>query len=129
MAEAVSGGAVRALVALAALAGAAGVTLAAVAAHSVDSPSLATAASMLMIHSAAVVAIVAAARWFSNPRMLMMAGAIMLVGAVLFSGAIAMGVLAGVSLPMVAPAGGVTLIAAWLLTALAAVLSRPHNGG
>lgn len=129
MAEARGGGAFRFLVALAALAGAAGVSLAAVAAHSVDSPSLATAASMLMIHGAAIIAIAAAARSFSDPRWLTWAAAVMLVGAVLFSGAIAVGVLAGISLPMVAPAGGVTLIAAWVLTALAALLSRPHNGG
>ena len=75
------------LLAGAGLTGAAGVALAAVAAHKVDSPALATAAMMLMVHAAAVLALAAVA--MRSAAAFKVAGAWMLAAVWLFSGDIA----------------------------------------
>ena len=112
-----------ALCALAALAGAAGVALAAVAAHKVDSPALATAATMLMIHAAAVLAIAAIALRSENPSRWVAVSGLMLAAVALFSGDIALNTLAGRHIfPMAAPTGGSLLIASWLALAVLSAL-------
>ena len=112
-----------ALCALAGLAGAAGVALAAVAAHKVDSPALATAASMLMIHAAAVLAIAAVGLHSARTGRWTAVGAVMFAAVALFSGDIALNTLAGLHLfPFAAPTGGSLLIASWLAVAVVAAL-------
>ncbi len=111
------------LAAFAALLGAAGVSLAAVAAHRVDSPALATAATMLMIHAVAGLAIAALAASSQASRRWCFLGAFMLAAVALFSGDIALNTMAGFHLfPMAAPTGGSLLIASWLAVAVLAVL-------
>lgn len=116
------------LLALAALAGAAGVGLAAVAAHRVESPALATAATMLMIHAGVAVATLAHAARAAKSCRWIAAAALMLASVGLFSGDIAVNALLGFHLfPMAAPIGGSLLILSWIalaIVALAASLSR-----
>lgn len=116
------------VLALAAIAGAAGVSLAAVAAHRVASPALATAATMLMIHAAAVVAILSQAAGREGAGVWTATAAFMLAGVALFSGDIAANQLGGFHLfPYAAPIGGSVLIASWVvlaIVALGAALSR-----
>ena len=103
--------------------GAAGVALAAIAAHKVSSPALATAAMMLMVHASAAVGIVAvSARLQSGWRWLITAG-LMLLAVVLFSGAVSYHAVMGEHVfPMAAPFGGSMLIASWCALAVLAVL-------
>jgi uncharacterized membrane protein YgdD (TMEM256/DUF423 family) len=105
------------------LAGAAGVALAAVAAHKVDSPALATAATMLMLHATAAVALVAVASRLAGTDWWLRLAAFMLAAASLFSGDIALHTLTGSHIfPMAAPTGGSLLIASWICVALLAAL-------
>jgi uncharacterized membrane protein YgdD (TMEM256/DUF423 family) len=105
------------------LAGAAGVALAAVAAHKVDSPALATAAMMLMLHATAAVALLAVAMRLALAGWWLKLAALMLAAATLFSGDIALHTLSGSHVfPMAAPTGGSLLIASWLGVALLAAL-------
>jgi uncharacterized membrane protein YgdD (TMEM256/DUF423 family) len=112
------------LAVLGGIAGALGVALAAVAAHKVTEPGLVTAANMLMIHAAAMLAISAYARSAINPTFILASGFAMLVGIALFAGDIAASKLLGSGLfPMAAPIGGTLLIASWAAFALAAAVS------
>lgn len=107
------------VLAAAGVAGAAAVALAAVAAHRVESPSLATAATMLMIHAAAVVALVAVAMRMAQPLAWTIVAGGMLASASLFSGAISYQAFMGA--PIIkgaAPLGGTTLIVCWVAVAL-----------
>ena len=116
------------ILAWAGVAGAAGVALAAVAAHKVESPALATAAMMLTIHAAAAVGIVALAMRTEREKFWQAAAVLMLAAASLFSGDIALHTLSGTHVfPMAAPTGGSLLIASWLIVAglaIAAWLTR-----
>lgn len=113
-------------VGVAGLIGAAGVALAAVAAHRVADPSLATAALFLILHAGAAVALSAFAGGVPWPSALLGAASLMLFAAALFSGDVAARVLAeGRLFPMAAPLGGSLLILAWLaagVTSLVAAL-------
>ncbi|HPG89888.1 MAG TPA: DUF423 domain-containing protein [Hyphomicrobium sp.] len=101
------------------LAGAAGVALAAVAAHRVESPSLATAATMLMIHAAAVIAVLAVATQFARSRWWVGVAGVMLAAAALFSGAISYQAFMGEPfIKGAAPVGGTILIVSWAAVAL-----------
>lgn len=101
------------------LAGAAGVSLAAIAAHKVDSPSLATAATLLMIHATAVVALLAVAMRLGQPRLWIGVAGVMLASAALFSGAVTYQALMGEPLVKgAAPLGGTVLIVSWAAVAL-----------
>ncbi len=114
-------GALLLLIAAAGLAGAAGVALAAVAAHKVESPALATAAMMLMVHAAAVLAIAALAARLTNTRSWIGTGAFMLTAVSLFSGDVTLHTLTGAHLfPYAAPTGGSLLIASWLAVTFSA---------
>ena len=116
-------GALFAIVILAGLSGAAGVALSAVAAHKVDSPALATAAMILMIHASAVLALVALGLRTQNSRRWMACAGLMIFAALLFSGAVSFHALTGNHIfPMAAPFGGSTLIVSWLLVAVLAAL-------
>jgi len=110
------------ILAWAGIAGAAGVALAAVAAHKVNSPALATAATMLMLHAASAVGIVAVGMHVARPRFWQAAGVLMLFAASLFSGEIAFYTLTCNSVfQVMAPIGGTLMIASWLLVAGIAV--------
>lgn len=112
------------------LTGAAGVALAAVAAHKVPTPGLASAAQMLILHAAAVVGIVALAGTRGHPRLLLVIASVMLAGAMLFGGDVAMLNLAGGRLfPYAAPTGGSTMIASWLALAVAGLLDLTKKRG
>lgn len=105
------------------MAGASGVALAAVAAHKVDSPALATAAVMLMVHATAAVAVLAFAARSRRPQWWIAAAALMLAAVTLFSGDIALNTMAGRHLfPMAAPMGGSLTIASWLALSVLAAL-------
>lgn len=112
------------------LTGAAGVALAAVAAHAVKTPGLASAAQMLVLHAAAVVGIVALAGTRGYPRLLLAVATVMLAGALLFGGDVALLDLAGRRLfPYAAPTGGSTMIASWLALAVAGLFDAMKKRG
>lgn len=111
-------------IALAGLMGAGGVVLAAAGAHMAPGAGLDGAASMLLLHAAAVLGGAAlvqqSAVW--RPLALMVLAAWVL-GAVLFAGDIALRAFAGHRLfAMAAPSGGIILIAGWLALCGAAML-------
>ena len=113
------GGALLGVLSAAGLVGAAGVALAAVAAHKLESPSLATAATMLMIHATAVVAILAVAMRLDRAGVWIGAAAIMLAAVALFSGAVTYQAFVGAPfIKGAAPTGGTLLIASWIAVAL-----------
>lgn len=111
------------LIALACLMGAAGVILAAASAHSAPGVGLDSAAYMLLFHAPAVIASALAANNGLVFRPLGTIGAAGLIfGAALFAGDIALRAYTGHRLfPMAAPAGGLVLIASWLMIAAAAL--------
>lgn len=110
------------ILAWAGLAGAAGVALAAAATHKVDSPALATAATMLTLHATAAVGIVAIAPKAARPCYWLGAALLMLAAASLFSGEIAFHALTGnASFQMLAPTGGTLMIVSWLIVAVLAI--------
>lgn len=107
------------LLAWAGLTGAAGVALAAVAAHRVESPALATAATMLMIHAAAAVAITAASSASGLGRAGRVIAGVMLAAVALFSGDVTVHTVTGNHVfPYAAPTGGSALIGSWLALAI-----------
>ncbi|MEA2861481.1 MAG: hypothetical protein QOC72_3520 [Methylobacteriaceae bacterium] len=114
------------LAAVAGMLGAAGVGAAAAAAHLGGGQLLETAATFLMIHSAAVLAIVAVAVRASrrSARLFVIAAMLLILGMILFCGDFTMRALAERALfRMAAPSGGILLIGAWLLAAFAAALA------
>ena len=109
--------------------GAAGVALAAIAAHRVQDPSLATAAHLLVMQAAAVLGVVAVATRCTRPLAWTIAGVLLLAGAALFAGDITLRAFTGNRLfPMAAPTGGSTMIAGWLMVAVASVLELRDRG-
>ena len=117
----------RILVALAGLSGAAGVGLSAAAAHA-GGGNLATAAAMLLAHAPALLAIGLSIRTTGN-RLLGVGALVLALGLLLFCGdLIARHYLGGRLFPMAAPAGGMALIAGWLLVAASALLRGEPKG-
>ena len=115
----------RAIVALAGVLGLAGVALSAAAAHGPGGPNLDTAARFLLVHAAALLGVAALSGGILSPRLAGFAGLVMIVGLALFCGDLVRRAYAGVGLfPMSAPTGGFTLMAGWLLLAVAAVLGH-----
>ncbi|GLS44547.1 DUF423 domain-containing protein [Methylobacterium brachythecii] len=114
----------RILLALAAVSGLLGVAASAAAAHGDGGETLKTAAQFLLFHAPLVVGLVALAGTEAmHGRLTRFAGAAILAGLALFSGDLAMRALSGVPLfPMAAPAGGLVLMAGWLLVAAAALV-------
>lgn len=111
------------LILLAGLMGASGIALAAAGAHAAPHAGLDSAGHMLLFHAAALLGGTALAQQGLLWRPLLLAVLFAWVaGAVLFSGDIAMRAFAGHRLfAYAAPAGGIILIAAWLLLAAAAI--------
>lgn len=105
------------------MAGAAGVALAAIAAHKIDSPALATAATILMVHAGAVIAVASVStRMQSGWRWLITAG-LMLCAALLFAGAVSYHAVMGEHVfAKAAPIGGSMLIISWCALAVLSVL-------
>jgi uncharacterized membrane protein YgdD (TMEM256/DUF423 family) len=116
----------RILVILAGVMGADGVILAALSAHQPDAARLASASSMLLFHSLAVLAVVALAeRGIIHIGIGIAAAFGFVVAAVLFAGDLTLRQYAGHSLfPMAAPTGGTLLIVSWVALAVAAAWPR-----
>lgn len=105
--------------ALAGLTGAAGVAAAAMAAHGGDERLMGAVALVCLTHAPAFLALSVR----KPPLLLAIASVAMAVGIVLFCGDLAMRGLYGTGLfPLAAPTGGMTLIGAWLLVTVQAVL-------
>jgi uncharacterized membrane protein YgdD (TMEM256/DUF423 family) len=116
-------------IAVAGLFGAAGVALAAVAAHRVADPSLATAAMFLIVHAAAAVALSAVASGTPLPVGFLASASLMILAVALFSGDVAARVLAGGKLfPMAAPLGGSLLMLAWVMAGLSGLVAALRSG-
>jgi uncharacterized membrane protein YgdD (TMEM256/DUF423 family) len=111
---------------IAGLAGAAGVALSAAGAHAAPGAHLDTAGAMLLVHAAALVGLAVPGAASTSGRRL--AAAAMVIGALLFSGDLtARALWNGPLFPMAAPAGGIVLIGAWILAALAFLVGRRGN--
>jgi uncharacterized membrane protein YgdD (TMEM256/DUF423 family) len=120
------------IAALAGLLGATGVGVAAAATHLGGGQLLEMAATFLMIHSAAVLAVVALAQGASRriTAVFVAAALLLIAGMVLFCGDFSLRALAGRALfPMAAPSGGILLIAGWLAAATATALAAISGGG
>jgi uncharacterized membrane protein YgdD (TMEM256/DUF423 family) len=118
------------LVLAAGLMGAVGVALAAVAAHRLESPALATAAMMLMVHAAAVLALAGISLAVEQGRSWRGVAALMLSSVALFSGDVAVHAITGSHLfPYAAPTGGSLTILSWVLVALAAGCALLKSAG
>jgi uncharacterized membrane protein YgdD (TMEM256/DUF423 family) len=118
------------LVILAGLLGAAGVILAAAGAHAAPNAGLEGAAYLLLFHAAAVLGGAALAQqgllWRPLALLTLIAW---IVGAALFAGDIASRAFAGHRLfAFAAPSGGMILIGAWLVLALAAIIALIQRG-
>ena len=116
----------RILVILAGIMGADGVILAAASAHQPDAARLASASSMLLFHSSAVLAVVALAeRGVIHARIGIAAASGFVIAAALFAGDLTLRQYAGHGLfPFAAPTGGTLLIISWLALAVAAAWPR-----
>ncbi len=107
----------RILIVFAGLCGAAGVAFSAVAAHA-GGGNVGTAASFLLMHAPALLALGLAARG----QAMRLAGLVLLLGVLVFSGDLLMRDYAGARLfPMAAPAGGVLTIVGWVAIAICAL--------
>jgi uncharacterized membrane protein YgdD (TMEM256/DUF423 family) len=115
-----------ALLVLAGLMGAAGIVLAAASAHGTPGAGLDSAGYMLLFHAAAVLGGTALLHQGLTSRTVgLVALCGFVLGAALFSGDVASRAYLGSRLfPMAAPTGGMILIAAWLVLALAALMGR-----
>jgi uncharacterized membrane protein YgdD (TMEM256/DUF423 family) len=117
------------IIALAGLMGAGGIILAASAAHGIRGLELESAATILLIHAAAVLggASLLQHRLLLRPLMLAALAGWML-GSVLFSADISLRAFTGQRLfALAAPTGGIILVAAWLAVAAAAIGSLVGN--
>lgn len=112
------------LAAAAGLAGAAGVALAAVAAHKLQLPALASGASMLQLHAVGALALAGIGIRAERSAAWLVAGSVMLFGAVLFAATLTLPAFGITALPpRAAPIGGSLTILGWVLVAVAAGLS------
>ncbi len=107
------------LLVFAGLMGTAGVALAAAGAH-MGGDNVATAATFLLIHAAAITALALHGGSF----LFMIAATLLALGSCLFSADLAARAFAGWRLfPMAAPAGGLGMIAGWVALSVAAAVS------
>lgn len=112
----------RSIVAVGGLLGAAGITLAAAASHGANGAILSSAALVCLANGPALLALAALG---SAIRLAATAAWVIAAGTVLFAADIVLRSYAAQGLfPMAAPAGGLTMIAGWLLVAVAAFLRR-----
>lgn len=115
----------RILTAAGGLSGAAGVALSAAAAHA-GGANTATAASFLLMHAGAFLAV--GLTRASQP--MRVAAIVVLVGLALFSGDLLMRDFAGMRLfPMAAPAGGSLMILGWVAVGIAGAFARSKSAG
>jgi uncharacterized membrane protein YgdD (TMEM256/DUF423 family) len=116
----------RILIILAGVMGADGVILAAASAHQPDATRLAAAASMLLFHSSAVLAVVALTeRGVIDIRIGIASAFGFVIATALFAGDLTLRQYAGHGLfPMAAPSGGTLLIVSWLTLGVAAAWPR-----
>lgn len=114
--------------------GASAVAMAAVAAHALparlDARGLASVQSAIQMQGWHALALVLAAFWMlrAPPASLTLANfacVAFALGVVLFSGSIYLATLVGIHLGPTAPAGGLLLIAAWLLLGVSALVQGP----
>ena len=104
--------------------GASGVALSAAAAHQ-DIANVATAASFMLMHAPAFLAL----SLLGGNRVRNLGSWTLLIGLVIFAGDLLARAYVGTRLfPMAAPAGGVLMIGGWLLIALSALV-RHESGG
>lgn len=108
------------LIVFAGLFGAAGVAGAAIAAHGGDTRLVAIAAAIALVHAPALLALAVLRPMM--PRLSAIAGMLTIAGTLLFSGDLAARVVWSERLfANAAPLGGITLIGAWLVTAIAGI--------
>lgn len=113
----------RAIVALGGLLGAAGIALAAAASHGANGAILSSAALVCLANGPALLALAVLRTSF---RFAVAAAWVIAAGTALFSADIMLRAYAGQGLfSMAAPAGGLTMIAGWLLVAVGAFFRRP----
>lgn len=109
------------------LAGLCGIMLAAASTHVLGGDNAMIAANFLLFHAIALIGLAAlithgVAIHATTARI---AGYVLIIGAVLFCGDLALRAIYAIRIaPFVAPAGGITLMAGWVLVAIAA-LRRP----
>lgn len=117
----------RIFVIVAGLAGLSGIALAAMSAHVVGGDTATIAAYFLLFHAATLIGLagLTAQGEAVHSRTAGIAGYVLVAGMVLFCGDLALRALYGIRLaPFVAPVGGITLMAGWLLVVIAAVRGR-----
>ena len=115
-------GPVRWAVAAAGLMGAAGVAAAAAAAHGTDARLLGAASAVCLANAPALLVLGLSGRKLPLNRI---CAALLLLGTLLFAGDLALRTFIGRGLfPMAAPTGGLTMIVAWLLISIGALLPR-----
>ncbi|HZG27687.1 Uncharacterized membrane protein YgdD, TMEM256/DUF423 family [Ensifer adhaerens] len=106
----------------AALFGMCGIGLAAAASHLDDQRLLGGAALMCLIHAPALLALIAAG---SRIRFTPLAGVLLILGVLLFAGDLVKRHFTGSGLfPMSAPAGGMIMMAGWLVVGVGALAPR-----
>ena len=115
----------RILLAIAALAGLTAVALAALAAHAlphwIDPARMAMVDQALALQGWNAAALLGAALWARQARLVVRIGAgLLALGLVLFCAGVYALALGGVRLPLVAPTGGTILMAGWLVLGVAA---------
>jgi uncharacterized membrane protein YgdD (TMEM256/DUF423 family) len=111
----------RPLILAAGLLGALGVSLSAMAAHRTDGANIATAASFLLMHAPAFLALTL----LGGNRMRESGAWVLLAGIALFSGDLLARTYLGTRLfAFAAPAGGVMMIGGWLLVGASALMDR-----
>lgn len=100
--------------------GASGVGLSAAAAHA-GGTDLGSAAAMLLFHAPAFLAL----GLLIAPRLTRLGGGVLAIGLLLFAGDLVVRHFLGTRLfPMAAPAGGMAMIAGWLIVAASAFIRR-----
>jgi uncharacterized membrane protein YgdD (TMEM256/DUF423 family) len=110
------------LIIFAGLFGLSGIGLAAAASHLDDQRLLGGASLMCLVHAPALLALSLGREKLPSA---IQAGLLMMIGVVLFAGDLVKRHLTGSGLfPMSAPAGGLTMMAGWLLVSLGALLPR-----
>lgn len=122
--------AIRLLLVIAGLIGASGVALAAAASHAASDPAalrlLAGAAAISLSHAPALLGLVALHE--NRGRLVLWPAIVLATGTMLFVGDLIMRVWLGRGLfPMAAPAGGLAMVAGWLLVAAGAIVSRRRD--
>ena len=113
---------------LAGLNGAMAIAFAAWGAHGLDGDAarwVERGSQFQLLHAVALLAL--ARHCAERRRLFRPAGTLMVVGIVMFSGSLYLKALgSSLPLPMVTPLGGISLIASWLLLALAGLLAQEH---